>query len=227
MGLFDFFKNKRQKEVVPASPKSIINEQQHYEYDIIKIGNQEWMTKNLDVQHFQNGDIISEAKTNDEWAQAMAEGKPAWCYYKNNLNKGKKYGKLYNWYAIADPKGLAPKGWHVPSDAEWTQLSEFLGQTKLGIGEVQIGIAGTKMKSKDGWRKSSKGQNESGFSGLPGGYRNLNCYFKYLGSSCLWWSSTEKDSSQAWCRQLDYFYSILVKISNYKHIGCYVRCIKD
>jgi uncharacterized protein (TIGR02145 family) len=107
----------------------------------IKIGPQIWATKNLDVITFRNGDTIPEAKTNEEWKKAGEEGKPAWCYYDNDPENGKKYGKLYNWYAVNDPRGLAPKGWHVPSDAEWIVLIDYLG------GEE---VAGTKMKSSSG-----------------------------------------------------------------------------
>lgn len=84
----------------------------------IKIGNQTWMTENLNVDNFQNGDIIPEAKTTEEWEQAGKRQQPVWCYYDYDINNGKKYGKLYNWYAVNDPRGLAPKGWHIPSDEE-------------------------------------------------------------------------------------------------------------
>ncbi len=109
----------------------------------VKIGNQVWMIKNLDVNTFRNGEAIPEAKTEDEWIKAGEEGKSAWCYYENDPKNGEKYGKLYNWYAVVDPRGLAPKGWHVPSDAEWSSLINYLGGNE---------IAGKKMKSKHGWK---------------------------------------------------------------------------
>lgn len=207
--------------------------QQQYEYESVKIGNQEWMTKNLDVQQFQNGDPILEPKTRDEYDQIFTEGNPAWCYYRNNPKNGEKYGKLYNWYAVSDPRGLAPKGWHVPSDAEWTQLTEFLGDTTEN--GIHLGSSAGKMKSKDGWKRSCNGNNESGFSGLPGGRRdmpngyNFNIYrdFKYLGYSGFWWSSTEKDSGQAWHRHLYYNFNMLERHWGYKFFYQSVRCIKD
>jgi len=102
----------------------------------VTIGTQEWMTENLDVSTFRNGDSIPEAKTNEEWKRAGELKQPAWCYYDNVPKNGTIYGKLYNWYAVNDARGLVPKGYHVPSDEEWTILTDFLGSD-----------AGTKMKS--------------------------------------------------------------------------------
>ena len=92
----------------------------------VKIGNQEWMSDNLNVDHFRNGDIIPEVKSKDDWKEAGKNGQPAWCYYENDPKNGEKYGKFYNWYAVNDPRGLAPEGWHVPSDGEWTEMINFL-----------------------------------------------------------------------------------------------------
>jgi uncharacterized protein (TIGR02145 family) len=132
-------------------------------YKSIKIDNQVWMVENLNGENFRNGDTIPQANTDETWINAGKEGKPTWCYYENKIENGIRYGKLYNWYAINDPRGLAPKGWHVPSDAEWSQVTLFLG------GED---AAGTKMKSPAGWTQDGNGTNMSGFSGLPGGSRN-------------------------------------------------------
>ena len=114
----------------------------------IKIGTQVWTAKNLDVATFRNGDAIPQAKTNEEWEAAGENKQPAWCYYENNTANGTKYGKLYNWYAVVDARGLAPGGWHVPTDEEWTVLSTFLG------GEA---VAGKKMKSTSGWNSYTTG----------------------------------------------------------------------
>ena len=93
----------------------------------VTIGTQVWTTKNLDVATFRNGDAIPEAKTNKEWEAAGENKQPAWCYYENNTANGTKYGKLYNWYAVVDSRGLAPTGYHIPTDDEWTVLSTYLG----------------------------------------------------------------------------------------------------
>ncbi len=94
-----------------------------YSYSTIVMGNgQEWMAENLRVFYFRNGDPIPIVKTDEAWKEAGENGEPACCYYENNSEYGKTYGVLYNWYAVNDPRGLAPEGWHVPTDAEWTAL---------------------------------------------------------------------------------------------------------
>ena len=108
----------------------------------IKIGTQTWTTKNLDVSKFRNGEAIPLAKTNAEWELAGQNKQPAWCYYENKGENGTTYGKLYNWFAVNDPRGLAPSGYHIPTDAEWTILTDYLGGDS---------IAGAKMKSTSGW----------------------------------------------------------------------------
>ena len=135
----------------------------------VTIGSQVWTSKNLDVATYRNGDVIPQVQDPNAW-ENLTTG--AWCYYDNDASNGTKYGKLYNWYAVNDPRGLAPKGYHIPSDAEWTQLSDYLG------GESE---AGTKMKSTSGWVENGNGTNSSGFSGLPGGYRDYNGAFDYIG----------------------------------------------
>ena len=190
----------------------------------ITIGTQVWMTKNLDVATFRNGDPIPQAKTNEEWVKAGDNQQPAWCYYDNDPANGAKYGKLYNWYAVNDSRGLAPVGYHIPSDAEWTILTDFLGGEK---------VAGTKMKSTDFWAdyegNSGNGTNESGFSGLPGGARNERT-FTTIGEFGYWWSSTEY-YIYAWFHCLGYGGGPTGKVYNrvfyYKHYGFSVRCLRD
>jgi uncharacterized protein (TIGR02145 family) len=181
----------------------------------VTIGTQVWMTKNLDVATFRNGDPIPQAKTNEEWHKAGVNQQPAWCYYDNNRKNGKKYGKLYNWYAVNDSRGLAPTGWHIPSDAEWTTLENQLGDD-----------AGKKMKSTSGWNENGNGTNTSGFLGLPGGYRNFNGPFNLIGGNGTWWSSTEYDAGFAWYRSLVYS-SVNRSMSGSKIDGFSVRCLRD
>lgn len=142
----------------------------------VKIGDQVWTTENLNVSTFRNGDTIPEAKTYEEWEAAGALGKPAWCYQANLPEYGRKYGKLYNWYAVNDERGLAPKGWHVPSNEERNNMIDVLG------GE----ISSKKMKSTHGWKnieegKSGNGSNESGFSAFAGSYRSFDGIFYSIG----------------------------------------------
>ena len=182
--------------------------------------------KNLDVDRFRNGDMIPQARTNEEWNSAGKKGKPAWCYYKNDTENGEIYGKLYNWYAVNDSRGLAPEGWHIPTDDEWTTLTNYLG------GED---VAGGKMKSIGTayWNSpNTDATNESGFSVLPGGYRNYVGSFYDVRLNAFFWSATEFDSGLAWYRLLYngigsvYRYYALIGY-NYESSGASVRCLRD
>lgn len=180
------------------------------------------MSENLNVDKFRNGDPIPEAKTDEEWEKAGENGEPAWCYYNNNPDNGDRYGKLYNWFAVNDPRGLAPEGWKIPSDEDWTRLTDFLG------GES---VAGQKMKSTEFWAgndgESGKGTNESGFSGLPGGSRSGYGEFYLIGEVGYWWSSAEGRTSNAWNRYLYYYYGFVYRDIFYKEEGLSVRCLRD
>ena len=184
----------------------------------VKIGSQIWTTENLNVSTFRNGDPIPEAKTNEEWGKAGENKQPAWCYYDNDPKNGDKYGKLYNWYAVNDPRGLAPKGYHIPTDAEWRKLTDFLG------GEV---VAGSKMKSTSGWENNGNGTNSSGFSVLPGGSRNYSGYCFNIGLHGDWWSASEVITYNAYYRNLYYYSDYLSRFSSLKEIGFSVRCLRD
>jgi uncharacterized protein (TIGR02145 family) len=181
----------------------------------VKIGTQTWTSKNLDVSTYRNGDVIPEVQDSNAWANLKTG---AWCYYENKVSNGKKYGKLYNWYAVNDPRGLAPKGYHIPTDAEWTILTDYLG------GEYK---AGTKMKSASGWKGNGNGTNTSGFSCIPGGGRFSYGTFDFIDDFFYLWSSTEGNADDAWYRYLDYDSGDVKRISYFKFLGFSVRCIKD
>ena len=184
----------------------------------VTIGTQVWMTKNLDVDKFRNGDVIPEAKSEGEWKAYNDANEAAWCYYNNDPANGEKYGKLYNWYAVADARGLCPTGWHVPSYDEWTILTDYLG------GESK---AGAKMKSKTGWNEDGNGTNSSGFSGLPGGYRDNSGAFDNVGKDGYWWCSTEYDTELARYRYLGYDSGSVSRYYYGKEKGFSVRCLRD
>ncbi len=209
----------------------------------VKIGDQVWMAENLNVDKFLNGDPIPHAKTDEEWKKAGENKQPAWCYYDNDPANGEKYGKLYNWYAINDPRGLAPKGWRVPWVMDFDKLQIYLGGEK---------VAGKKMKSTDGWGDSEgklgNGTNESGFSGVPCGYRYDNGGFyrfniggfnnnspteSYKYQLAKWWtlSGVIKSDSQAatvWLlNQSDETWGTNNEWGDPKGNGNYVRCIRD
>lgn len=184
----------------------------------IRIGNQEWMGNNLNMDVFRNGDKISEAKSPEEWEKAAKNQQPAWCYFENDPANGPKYGKLYNWYAVIDSRGLAPAGWHIPNDVEWTNLTSSLGDEKT---------AGKKMKSTFGWKENGNGTNESGFAGLPGGSRNFFGLFLASGNYGYWWSSTPHDAKFARTRYLNNTSNMVFRSHGIRGIGLSVRCIKD
>jgi uncharacterized protein (TIGR02145 family) len=187
-------------------------------YKIVVIGTQTWMTENLNVSKFRNGDSIPQIKSDEEWEQAGQNKEPAWCYYDNDQANGTKYGKLYNWYAVNDPRGLAPAGFHIATDTEWIILSDFLGGDS---------IAGKKMKTTSGWRENGNGINTSGFSGLPGGFRSLYGIVINIGELGYWWSSTELSTPFAYGRYLKYENDQLIKNNYGKERGLSVRCLKD
>jgi uncharacterized protein (TIGR02145 family) len=184
----------------------------------IKIGKQEWMTKNLDVTTFRNGDPIPEAKTHEEWQNARDNKQPSWCWYDNDPINGEKFGRIYNWFAVNDERGLAPSGWHIPSDDEWTALTNQLG------GEA---LAGGKLKSGEGWFENGNGTNDIGFNGLPSGFRNYNGSFYVINKGCYWWSSQKNNGNSAWYRFLYYSDESVYRYNSNKGSGFSVRCIKD
>lgn len=184
----------------------------------VQIGNQVWSAQNLSVSTFKNGELIFHAQTEEQWETAGSEGVAAWCYYNNDSVSGKKFGKLYNWYAVNDARGLAPEGWHIPTSEEWTTLSDFLGGDD---------VAGIKLKSDTGWADKGNGNNISGFSALPGGYRYFGGLFFNAGLDGGWWTSTESGEGFAMLR---YLYSVHNNIFTNRlnsKLGMSVRCVKD
>lgn len=187
--------------------------------DEIKIGNQVWMKKNLDVETFRNGDPIPHITSDEEWEEYGEKGKPAWCYPDNDILNGEKYGKLYNWHAVNDPRGLAPQGWHVPSYKEWIELVDYLG------GENK---AGSIMKAESGWGDNGNGNDALGFSGLPGGLCLPSGGTVQFESFGYFWSSTEINKDDAWYCFLYYFNAVASIDKEFvKSSGLSIRCVKD
>ncbi len=185
-------------------------------YPSVLIGTQYWMDKNLELTTYRNGDLIPYVTDPTAWA-SLTTG--AWCYYGNDPSSG--YGKLYNWYAVNDSRGLAPQGWHIPTDAEWTTLSTLLGGTSAAGGKMKT--TGTTR-----WTSPNTGAtNESGFAGLPGGNRTNNGTFYDIGDYGNWWSSTEHNTDNAWFRYLDYGIGIVYPFNTIKGYGFSVRCLRD
>ena len=155
-------------------------------YKTVKIGNQTWMAENLNVSTFRNGDPIPQAKTNKEWELAGKNKQPAWCYYDNDPKNELKYGKLYNWYAISDYRGLAPEGWHIPANFEYNYLFCI----------DSIGKSFDQLKSNEYWlpcdlmnEHYEKIQN-IGFNAFPSGIRNADGLCDQEFSSARWWTTS-------------------------------------
>lgn len=187
-------------------------------YPTFTIATQTWMAENLRVTKYRNGDAIPNVTDDAAWAILLSD---AYCWYQNDQATNAKYGALYNWDAINDSRGLCPQGWHVPTDAEWTTLTSYLGGTS---------VAGGKMKSISAlWTSgNTDATNNSGFSGLPGGLRSGPSGLYYnSGSFGSWWSSTAITYSQAWYYRLNYHNGTVNVFSGDKQDGFSVRCLRD
>ena len=182
-------------------------------YPTVKIGNQRWMAENLRVRKYRNGDLISTI-----WGQFNLG---AWSRYDNSSANEQIYGKLYNWFAVRDSRGLCPEGWHIPSDIEWTTLSNSLGGNS---------VAGGKMKETGTihWNNpNNSATNEVEFTALPGGLRQETGQYNDLGESGYWWSSTVFMSLVAWNREINHASGSLSRENSNEGIGYSVRCLKD
>ena len=173
------------------------------------------MAENLNIDRFRNGDIIPEVRTDSEWEKAGKECKPAWCYYNNDSANRKKYGRLYNWYAVNDPRGLAPEGWHIPTKAELETLASSAGNNSNALKATGQGTG------------SRAGTNTTGFSALLAGYRYNNGDFISLADNTYYWSSTVYDATNAYNMCLYYNDSNIYRYSDYRSFGFSVRCLEE
>lgn len=202
---------------------------------IVTIGTQIWSPSNLDVTTYRDGTPIPQITDPTQWKN-LTTG--AWCYYNNDPANGAVYGKLYNWYAVAgiydaasaaNPalrKKLAPTGWHIPNDVEWTQLTDCLGGESVAGGKMKS--TGTIQAGTGLWQDpNTDATNESGFTGLPAGGRNSNGVFFLIGDFGIWWSSSEFDTTNAWYRSLYYNYGVAERSISGKKSGFSVRCVRD
>ena len=177
------------------------------------------LTANLNTDKFRNGDLIPEAKTNQEWIEAGKNKQPAWCYYDNKPENGEKYGKLYNWYAVNDARGLAPRGWHVPTASEINTLVNYLGGTSVAGGALK--------DTSSYWASPNVGAtNSSGFTALPGGYREA-IRFIYIGYNAVFWSSTVYNQGAATAMGIINGDAGVSVAPGWLSQGFSVRCIKD
>lgn len=199
-------------------------------YHTITIGTQTWMVENLKTTHYRNGNSIENVTDKTAWS-GLSTG--AWCDYNNDASNCTKYGHLYNWYAVSDARNIAPVGWHVPTDAEWTALTDYVSAhlgTSLSVGKA--------LAAKTDWTTDNTTgtvgcnlilNNSTGFSALPGGFRFGGFgTFDVLGGYGSWWTATESYTNSSWVRTI---YSINGIVKRYSHggktDGLSVRCIKD
>ena len=190
----------------------------------IQIGRQNWMPTNLNVATFRNGDPIPQVTSAEGWERVGLEGKPAWSYYQNDSTTAVKYGRLYNWHAVNDPRGLAPEGWHIPTNEEWIQLEEFVGTS----------IAGSQLKC-DSLIQHNHNNHQRKFCVLPGGYRDRNGNFTGMGEFTYFTSISQVDSPELngnvqftiWGRGLHVDNTTMMRCELDKRFGLYVRVIKD
>lgn len=188
----------------------------------VKIGEQVWASFNLDVNKFRNGDEIFFAKSVEEWKKAGNEKKPAWCYFNDNPSNGDKYGKLYNWFAVDDKRGLAPEGWHIPTNIECEDLMFALGGKE---------IAGKKLKSKTGWSLDKENDNSSGFSALPAGSRDMDGVSDGIEYNSSWWTANEEKDAEG--LDANYFAvyfdadAASIYLKERKSEGHSIRCVKN
>ncbi len=205
-------------------------------YNAVLIGNQVWMAENLKVTHYPDGTAIPLVTDNTAWENLGDNNtEDAYCYYNNNAGgEADTYGALYTWAAAmgdnavssstnpSGVQGVCPDGWHLPSDAEWTELTDYLGGTSVAGGKL-------KETGTTHWNSPNTGAtNESGFSALPGGYR----YYSdggsyYMGDYGDWWSATEYSSSYAWSRSFYRGDATSPQYNGSKSNGFSVRCVRD
>jgi len=186
-------------------------------YHMIIIGTQVWMVENLKTTKFNDGVSIPLITDNTAWGNLST---PGYCWYNNDGAKYKNtYGALYNWFAINSGK-LAPTGWHVPTDADWTTLINYLGGDSIAGGKL-------KEKGTSHWDSPNTGAtNETGFTALPGGYRYIYGS-NYLNSFASWWSSAQVNTSEALSRGVYNIYTNIYSYHELKVVGLSVRCLKD
>jgi uncharacterized protein (TIGR02145 family) len=204
-------------------------------YTTVKIGTRIWMAENLKTTRYSNGDLIG--STNPATLDISSESTPKYQWaYDGNESNATTYGRLYTWYVVSDSRNVCPTGWHVPADAEWTTLTDYLTDNNYGYGGSGDQIAKSLAATTDWSANETAGNagndlasnNSSGFTALPGGYRFAAGTFTNVGFYGIWWSATEYNAASVWSRTIT-SYSSYVTRSNYseKPYGFSVRCIKD
>lgn len=201
-----------------TTPTNTVTDVDGNVYHTVTIGTQIWMVENLRTTRYRNGDLIPCVTDGKAWFNLKT---PGYCWYNNDAQTYNMYGALYNWYAVDDNRKIAPAGWHIPTNAEWTILTTYLG------GEI---VAGGKLKETGTthWQSPNTGAtNETGFTALPGGYRYYGGIFIGMGGYGYWWSASQLNINEADNKFIISGNSVMDRDYGNKSLGGYVRCLKD
>ena len=176
-----------------------------------------WSLRNFNEDRFANGDVIPEARSAEEWKIAAEKKQPAWCYYNNDPANGEQFGKLYNFYAVTDPRGLNTISTSLPNDGDWVVLINFLGGEHEAVEKMKFGGS-----DSIAW-ENGNGNNSSGFNALPGGYRDINGNFSRIGNYGIWWSNSSIDEDRASAFSISSIDNFIIKSEHEKGYGYSVR----
>jgi uncharacterized protein (TIGR02145 family) len=202
-------------EYKPILPRDSVTDTDGHVYHVVKIGKQRWLQENLKASHFSNGEPIGEFENSYDWPDASGA---AWCYYERNKGYNYPYGKLYNWYAAADPRNVCPTGWHVPTNEEFQILSDYLGGDDS---------SGAHMKAIELWNEKNA-DNTSGFTALPVGIRFARGSFgngSGGADGADFWTSSPYEGNAALCRVLYHGNKNFSRRNADMHVGLSVRCV--
>ncbi len=216
--LFILTNSCKKDETPPLPEPPSVTDVEGNKYSIVTIGTQTWMAENLRVKQLNDSSYIPWLTNSTQWENTTA---PAHCYYDNDSTEyDDTYAVLYNWFAVNTGK-LCPEGWHVPTDADWTTLIDYLGGADTAGGLLkEVGV--------DHWVSPNVGAtNEDGFTALPGGYRDYNGPFYDLGTKGIWWSSKEENTGSSWYRTIRNNLPTVLNNNGFKQRGHSVRCVKD
>jgi len=200
----------------------IAKDQDSNSYSYVTIGTQVWMTHNLKARRYQNVNKIGTTTPATLDLTAEVTPKYQWAYDGDETNVD-TYGRLYTWYAATDSRKICPAGWHVPTDEEWTELISMEAMGGEGVGGGKLKETGTIH-----WITPNTGAtNETGFTALPGGYRDGDGTYYFVGTTGFWWNSTEEFSPLAYFWSMNFSNSGVVRINYIKQLGFSVRCLRD
>lgn len=225
-------------DVVTFKTNDIVTDIDGNIYNTVTIGKQVWTVENLSTTRYQNGDLIQTTIPSNLDIKYETNPKYQWVY-DDDVRKVKQYGRLYTWYVAVDPRGICPVGWHVPSDEEWTILQNYLIENRFNYDELtQFNEIAKSLASTVGWGFSqergtpgntdyAESINKTGFTGLPGGYRDYDGNFLNFGRNGSWWSCSEESNYKAYYRYIHFNRNDLIRSTNLEFSGLSIRCVKD